>query len=264
MLRTTDGQHLVIRKPLALCYISTSVVVSTLQTVLSRARLNVEHVGSGMGRTLRGRSSSCEQRDKSATLTFENCISPCGFGQAMEHVILVKHVKAKPVHAPGSTNRHIYSFIAAPRPPAPEPLVAGPQFDWGVLDNGLEKIRDKGKIRRKPIQLSLSCLLQGQVLAVALSLKDQLAQGGVHSLFASDVKQQLQDMLQDIGFFKHSGPKDPYYNAYSTNTHLLKAVLCAGLMPNIARAEAPSPQSSQVCLVHRVFVSGCRASRQEL
>ena len=79
MLHTNDGQHLVIQKPSPWVTFPTTVVVSTLRTSVSWEPLNVNHACAGMGGLPGGRSSTCEQQDNCATLTYEECISPAAW-----------------------------------------------------------------------------------------------------------------------------------------------------------------------------------------
>ncbi|XP_041377673.1 ATP-dependent DNA/RNA helicase DHX36-like isoform X2 [Gigantopelta aegis] len=57
-----------------------------------------------------------------------------------------------------------------------------------------------------------------------------------------DMKRQLAELLHDLGFLKSKLPHDPSSNLYSDNQGLLKAVLCAGLYPNVAKVhKCPKP-----------------------
>lgn len=53
----------------------------------------------------------------------------------------------------------------------------------------------------------------------------------------SDMKRQFADLLRDIGFVPSNNPKDPAVNIHSDNLGLVKAVICAGLYPNVAKIE---------------------------
>jgi len=48
------------------------------------------------------------------------------------------------------------------------------------------------------------------------------------------MKGQLAEHLQKMKFVETSNPKDPDYNVNSDNFALIKAVVSAGLYPNIA------------------------------
>lgn len=52
-----------------------------------------------------------------------------------------------------------------------------------------------------------------------------------------DMKQQFSSLLREIGFLDSADPKAPAANQNSENLKLVKAVLCAGLYPNVARIE---------------------------
>uniref|UniRef100_A0A7S1NQD1 DEAD-box helicase OB fold domain-containing protein n=1 Tax=Eutreptiella gymnastica TaxID=73025 RepID=A0A7S1NQD1_9EUGL len=51
-----------------------------------------------------------------------------------------------------------------------------------------------------------------------------------------EVRQQLADVLEDRGLLQGRPPTCPDLNTHAQNIHVLKAVLCAGLMPNLCRA----------------------------
>ncbi|KAK6183551.1 hypothetical protein SNE40_011010 [Patella caerulea] len=50
-----------------------------------------------------------------------------------------------------------------------------------------------------------------------------------------DMKKQLAKLLQEVGFTTSSDPTDPTANLHSSNLSLVKAVVCAGLYPNVAK-----------------------------
>ncbi|XP_015774501.1 PREDICTED: ATP-dependent RNA helicase DHX36-like [Acropora digitifera] len=52
-----------------------------------------------------------------------------------------------------------------------------------------------------------------------------------------DMKQQFSSLLRDIGFLDSSDPKATSANRNSENLKLVKAILCAGLYPNVAKIE---------------------------
>ncbi|XP_067658933.1 ATP-dependent DNA/RNA helicase DHX36-like [Haliotis asinina] len=57
-----------------------------------------------------------------------------------------------------------------------------------------------------------------------------------------DMKGQLAQLLLELGFIKNKNPKDLAANVNSNNYGLVKAVLCAGLYPNVAKvAKCPRP-----------------------
>ncbi|XP_020915911.1 ATP-dependent DNA/RNA helicase DHX36 [Exaiptasia diaphana] len=51
----------------------------------------------------------------------------------------------------------------------------------------------------------------------------------------SDMKEQFSRLLCDIGFLDNPDPKDPASNHNEDNLKLVKAVLCAGLYPNVVK-----------------------------
>ncbi|XP_048582367.1 ATP-dependent DNA/RNA helicase DHX36 isoform X2 [Nematostella vectensis] len=53
----------------------------------------------------------------------------------------------------------------------------------------------------------------------------------------SNMKCQFARLLYDSGFLKSSDPKEPSANHNADNIKLVKAILCAGLYPNVARIE---------------------------
>ncbi|KAJ8301741.1 hypothetical protein KUTeg_020728 [Tegillarca granosa] len=50
-----------------------------------------------------------------------------------------------------------------------------------------------------------------------------------------DMKKQFAEYLYDIGFVKSKDPKDSAVNMNSNNPEIVKAVMCAGLYPNVAK-----------------------------
>jgi len=50
-----------------------------------------------------------------------------------------------------------------------------------------------------------------------------------------DMKKQLAELLYDTGFVSSKNPKDPEVNINSNNLSLIRAVLCAGLYPNVGQ-----------------------------
>ncbi|CAH1775187.1 unnamed protein product [Owenia fusiformis] len=51
----------------------------------------------------------------------------------------------------------------------------------------------------------------------------------------SDMKRQFADLLLELGFLSNRNAKHPSVNANSGNDELIRAVLCAGLYPNVAK-----------------------------
>ncbi|CAL1527826.1 unnamed protein product [Lymnaea stagnalis] len=61
-----------------------------------------------------------------------------------------------------------------------------------------------------------------------------------------DMKKQLAELLYDIGFIDSKDPKNLSANKNSDNQGLVKAVLCAGLYPNVAEiTKVPTAKSSK-------------------
>ena len=56
-----------------------------------------------------------------------------------------------------------------------------------------------------------------------------------------NMKRQFAGLLYDTGFVPSSDPKHPAANVNSDNMKLVKAVLCAGLYPNVAKIEQKRP-----------------------
>jgi len=56
-----------------------------------------------------------------------------------------------------------------------------------------------------------------------------------------NMKKQFAGLLYNTGFLSSSDPKHPAANVNSGNLKLVKAVLCAGLYPNVAKIEQKRP-----------------------
>lgn len=63
------------------------------------------------------------------------------------------------------------------------------------------------------------------------------------------MKKQFAGLLKDVGFISSSHPKDEMANVNSTNLKLVKAVLCAGLYPNVIKIEQKKPGGYEICCV---------------
>ncbi|GFR82175.1 ATP-dependent RNA helicase DHX36, partial [Elysia marginata] len=60
-----------------------------------------------------------------------------------------------------------------------------------------------------------------------------------------DMKRQLAELLHDIGFVGSKHPKDAASNINSGSLSMIRAVLCAGLYPNVAQvSKVPKPPSA--------------------
>ena len=55
------------------------------------------------------------------------------------------------------------------------------------------------------------------------------------------MKTQFAGLLYDTGFIPSSNPKDELVNVNSSNMKLVKAVLCAGLYPNVVKIAQNRP-----------------------
>lgn len=55
------------------------------------------------------------------------------------------------------------------------------------------------------------------------------------------MKSQFTGLLYETGFVPSSNPKDLSANAHSENMKLVKAVLCAGLYPNVFKVDQTKP-----------------------
>ena len=55
------------------------------------------------------------------------------------------------------------------------------------------------------------------------------------------MKSQFTGLLHDTGFVPSSDPKDSSANVNSDNMKLVKAVLCAGLYPNVFKVDQTKP-----------------------
>lgn len=55
------------------------------------------------------------------------------------------------------------------------------------------------------------------------------------------MKKQFAGLLYDTGFISSSYPKEESANVNSKNLKLVKAVLCAGLYPNVIKIEQNRP-----------------------
>ena len=58
------------------------------------------------------------------------------------------------------------------------------------------------------------------------------------------MKKQFSGLLYDSGFIYSPDPLHPEVNYNSDNVKLVKAVLCAGLYPNVAKIEQTRPDRS--------------------
>ena len=58
---------------------------------------------------------------------------------------------------------------------------------------------------------------------------------------------QFSGLLHDIGFISSANPGDRAANYNSNNIKLVKAVLCAGLYPNVIKIELKK-QGGYVCM----------------
>ncbi|XP_064611599.1 ATP-dependent DNA/RNA helicase DHX36-like [Liolophura sinensis] len=59
-----------------------------------------------------------------------------------------------------------------------------------------------------------------------------------------DMKKQFMELLKDLGFVNSRSPKEETSNINSGNYGLIKAVICAGLYPNVAKiSKSPNPHS---------------------
>ena len=56
-----------------------------------------------------------------------------------------------------------------------------------------------------------------------------------HMQLLKNMKVQFAGLLHDIGFIDSPDPSCPSANVNSHNHKLVKAVLCAGLYPNVAK-----------------------------
>ena len=56
-----------------------------------------------------------------------------------------------------------------------------------------------------------------------------------------NMKKQFCGLLYDTGFIRSPSPNHDEANFNSDNTKLVKAVLCAGLYPNVAKIEQSRP-----------------------
>ncbi|KAL3861034.1 hypothetical protein ACJMK2_007125, partial [Sinanodonta woodiana] len=62
----------------------------------------------------------------------------------------------------------------------------------------------------------------------------------------SGMKKQLAELLYDMGFIGSKNPKDHPANQFRDNMALVKAVVCAGLYPNVAKIQnVPGPKASK-------------------
>lgn len=55
------------------------------------------------------------------------------------------------------------------------------------------------------------------------------------------MKKQFAGLLHDTGFIQSSNPEDVAANFNSDNMKLVKAVLCAGLYPNVIQIQQNKP-----------------------
>lgn len=55
------------------------------------------------------------------------------------------------------------------------------------------------------------------------------------------MKKQFADLLYDTGFISSAYPKEESANVNSRNLKLVKAILCAGLYPNVVKIVQNKP-----------------------
>ncbi|KAK7094211.1 hypothetical protein V1264_007863 [Littorina saxatilis] len=122
--------------------------------------------------------------------------------------------------------------------------------DAFVIPLGKEKEADKA---RK--ELAESSKSDHYVLIRAMELWERSLSRGADRQFCwdyflspstlrmlKDMKKQLADLLHDLNFVASKNPKDPQSNINSGDLGLVKAVLCAGLYPHVAKvASTPRP-----------------------
>ncbi|XP_059141900.1 ATP-dependent DNA/RNA helicase DHX36-like [Physella acuta] len=74
-----------------------------------------------------------------------------------------------------------------------------------------------------------------------------------------DMKKQLAELLYDIGFVGSKDPKHPQANVNSGNLGLIRAVLCAGLYPNVAQVcKVPGQKSGKFMSVGMKIKDGSK------
>ncbi|KAK3583425.1 hypothetical protein CHS0354_025544, partial [Potamilus streckersoni] len=65
----------------------------------------------------------------------------------------------------------------------------------------------------------------------------------------SEMKRQLAGLLYDMGFIASNNPKDNDANKFRDNMSLVKAVVCAGLYPNVAKVQSvPESKANRFAL----------------
>ena len=78
----------------------------------------------------------------------------------------------------------------------------------------------------------------------------------MHGLYTNvqllrNMKRQFAGLLYDAGFIQSSNSKDHSANVHSDNHKLVKAILCAGLYPNVVKIVQNKPHTlvKQCCVV---------------
>ncbi|WAR14794.1 DHX36-like protein [Mya arenaria] len=121
----------------------------------------------------------------------------------------------------------------------------------------LEKKAEADKAR---MGLAENCLSDHITLVKAFDGWDRARQRGTHRKFCFDnflsestlmmlkkMREQLADVLYELGFLESKLPKQAEANMHSKNNALVKAIVCAGLYPNIGRIDKiPKNKWSQI------------------
>ncbi|XP_058808808.1 ATP-dependent DNA/RNA helicase DHX36 [Phymastichus coffea] len=110
--------------------------------------------------------------------------------------------------------------------------------------------------RRKKLELGLNQFSDHIALAEALHRFEELNYRGGAYYFCreyflsyntlkllSDMKQQFARYLCEMKFLRNDNPRDDSANRNSHNKSLIKAIVCAGLYPNVAIVKRASPRS---------------------
>ncbi|CAG2198955.1 DHX36 [Mytilus edulis] len=88
---------------------------------------------------------------------------------------------------------------------------------------------------------------------------DNFLSGNTLKLLA-DMKRQFAELLHDLGFVANRDPRDKEVNINSDNIGLVKAVICAGLYPNVAKlTSVPRSMEKSPSLMLR-WSEGCCSS----
>ncbi|CAG2231821.1 DHX36 [Mytilus edulis] len=97
------------------------------------------------------------------------------------------------------------------------------------------------------------------VLEGKISTEEQLRNDDIKDVVVvdnwllADMKRQFAELLHDLGFVANRDPRDKEVNINSDNIGLVKAVICAGLYPNVVKL-TNVPRSMEKYVLKRIML----------